>query len=97
MVSDGLWCSFEEWNMGTAGEVVAAEYHVARGEQDEYQPRAIVRRRKRWRRDASPPNLWRWRYRRQEGSAIPGHWSSIGMSRFDLTRRQSARRVEAGI
>jgi len=36
MVNDGLWCSFEDWHMGNAGEVVAADYHVSRRAQDEF-------------------------------------------------------------
>ena len=36
MVSDGLWCAFEQCNMGTAAELVASEYAVPRDEQDEY-------------------------------------------------------------
>ena len=36
MVTDGLWCSFEQCNMGTAAELVASEYAVTRDEQDEY-------------------------------------------------------------
>jgi acetyl-CoA C-acetyltransferase len=36
MIHDGLWCSFEQWHMGQAGEVVAAEYHVSRDAQDRY-------------------------------------------------------------
>ncbi len=36
MINDGLWCSFENWHMGNAGEVVAERYHVSRGAQDEY-------------------------------------------------------------
>lgn len=36
MIVDGLWCSFEQCHMGTAGEVVAAEYHIGRDRQDEY-------------------------------------------------------------
>src|SRR5688500_11580435 len=36
MVNDGLWCSFEQCHMGTAGEVVATEYNIARDKQDEY-------------------------------------------------------------
>jgi acetyl-CoA C-acetyltransferase len=36
MIIDGLWCSFEQCHMGNAGEVVATEYHVGRGQQDEY-------------------------------------------------------------
>jgi acetyl-CoA C-acetyltransferase len=36
MITDGLWCSFEQCHMGTAGEVVATEYRIGRGEQDDY-------------------------------------------------------------
>jgi acetyl-CoA C-acetyltransferase len=36
MISDGLWCAFEQCHMGNAGEVVADEYHVDRAAQDEY-------------------------------------------------------------
>jgi acetyl-CoA C-acetyltransferase len=36
MIVDGLWCSFEACHMGTAGEVVATEYHIGRGQQDEH-------------------------------------------------------------
>ena len=30
MITDGLWCSFEQCHMGMAGEVVAAECNVGR-------------------------------------------------------------------
>jgi len=36
MVNDGLWCSFEQWHMGNAGEVVATECGISRVRQDEY-------------------------------------------------------------
>jgi acetyl-CoA C-acetyltransferase len=36
MINDGLWCSFEGWHMGNAGEVVASEYGITRGAQDAY-------------------------------------------------------------
>jgi acetyl-CoA C-acetyltransferase len=36
MISDGLWCAFENCHMGMSGEVVADEYTVARAEQDQY-------------------------------------------------------------
>ena len=36
MINDGLWCAFEEWHMGNAGEVVAREYGVDRRAQDEF-------------------------------------------------------------
>jgi acetyl-CoA C-acetyltransferase len=36
MIVDGLWCAFENVHMGSAGEVVAEQYHVGRGAQDAY-------------------------------------------------------------
>lgn len=36
MITDGLWCSFEQCHMGHAGELVATEYQIGRGQQDEY-------------------------------------------------------------
>jgi len=36
MIQDGLWCSFEQWHMGQAGEVVACEYGVSRAAQDAF-------------------------------------------------------------
>jgi acetyl-CoA C-acetyltransferase len=36
MIHDGLWCPFEDWHMGNAGEVVAADYQVDRASQDRY-------------------------------------------------------------
>ncbi|MEZ5287707.1 MAG: acetyl-CoA C-acetyltransferase [Vicinamibacterales bacterium] len=36
MIHDGLWCPFENWHMGNAGETVADAYKVTRDEQDEY-------------------------------------------------------------
>jgi acetyl-CoA C-acetyltransferase len=36
MITDGLWCTFEQCHMGNAGEVVAEHYHVARAAQDAY-------------------------------------------------------------
>jgi len=36
MIQDGLWCAFENYHMGCTGEVVAEEYSVGRGEQDQY-------------------------------------------------------------
>jgi acetyl-CoA C-acetyltransferase len=40
MITDGLWCAFENVHMGSAGEVVADEYHVTRTAQDEYAVRS---------------------------------------------------------
>ena len=36
MINDGLWCSFENWHMGNAGEVVATECGISREAQDVY-------------------------------------------------------------
>jgi len=36
MINDGLWCSFENYHMGCTGEVVAEEYSIGRGQQDEF-------------------------------------------------------------
>ena len=36
MITDGLWCSFEQCHMGHAGETIATEYHIGRAEQDAF-------------------------------------------------------------
>ncbi len=36
MIHDGLWCPFENWHMGNAGETVADAYQVTREEQDAF-------------------------------------------------------------
>jgi acetyl-CoA C-acetyltransferase len=36
MIHDGLWCPFEGWHMGNAGECVADTYKVTRDQQDRY-------------------------------------------------------------
>lgn len=36
MVLDGLWCSFKNWHMGSAAELVADKSKISREEQDEY-------------------------------------------------------------
>jgi len=36
MILDGLWCPFENWHMGNAGETVADLHKVTRDEQDQY-------------------------------------------------------------
>jgi acetyl-CoA C-acetyltransferase len=36
MIHDGLWCPFENWHMGNAGEIVADAYKVTREQQDQY-------------------------------------------------------------
>jgi acetyl-CoA C-acetyltransferase len=40
MISDGLWCAFEQCHMGNSGEVVAEAYHVGRRVQDEFAARS---------------------------------------------------------
>ena len=36
MIHDGLWCPFENWHMGNAGETVADAFKVTRDQQDQY-------------------------------------------------------------
>ena len=36
IIHDGLWCPFEQWHMGLAGEAVAEKYKVTRDAQDEF-------------------------------------------------------------
>src|ERR671912_17978 len=36
MIHDGLWCPFEGWHMGNAGECVAESYKVTREQQDAF-------------------------------------------------------------
>jgi acetyl-CoA C-acetyltransferase len=36
MINDGLWCTFEDWHMGNAGEVVAVDFGISRAAQDEF-------------------------------------------------------------
>jgi acetyl-CoA C-acetyltransferase len=36
MIHDGLWCAFEQWHMGKAGELIATERGIGRREQDEF-------------------------------------------------------------
>ena len=40
MISDGLWCAFEQCHMGNSGEVVVEHYHVGRQAQDEFAARS---------------------------------------------------------
>src|SRR6266699_7030733 len=40
MISDGLWCAFEQCHMGNAGEVVADHYRIGRQAQDDYAVRS---------------------------------------------------------
>jgi len=43
MITDGLWCAFEECHMGRAGEVVAEHYTIDRRAQDAYAARSHQR------------------------------------------------------
>src|SRR5215203_4374709 len=36
MIHDGLWCPFENWHMGNAGEIVAEKYQITREQQDDF-------------------------------------------------------------
>jgi acetyl-CoA C-acetyltransferase len=36
LIRDGLWCAFEQWHMGNAGELVAENYRVSREAQDAF-------------------------------------------------------------
>jgi len=40
MIHDGLWCAFENYHMGNAGETVAECYHVGREAQDGFAVRS---------------------------------------------------------
>jgi len=40
MINDGLWCAFENYHMGNAGEVVASQYGVGRDAQDAFAVRS---------------------------------------------------------
>lgn len=35
-IKDGLWCAFEDWMMGTAGEFIADQYEVTREDMDQF-------------------------------------------------------------
>jgi acetyl-CoA C-acetyltransferase len=43
MVNDGLWCAFENYHMGNAGEVVAGQYGVGREAQDAFAVRSHLK------------------------------------------------------
>ena len=36
MLRDGLWCSFEDWHVGSAAEYIAEKYKITREEQDQF-------------------------------------------------------------
>ncbi len=36
MIYDGLWCSFGDYHMGVAAEIIADKFNITREEQDEY-------------------------------------------------------------
>jgi len=36
MITDGLWCAFEDWHMGETAEVVAERWDIRREDQDRY-------------------------------------------------------------
>ncbi len=43
LVTDGLWCAFEDWIMGNAAEFIARQFEVTREEMDEYALRSHQR------------------------------------------------------
>jgi acetyl-CoA C-acetyltransferase len=59
VITDGLWCSFEQCHMGMSGEVVADMFAVGRPEQDQYAAeshrKAAHARREGWFRDEILP------------------------------------------
>ena len=59
LITDGLWCSFENCHMGMSGEVVAEKYGVERAEQDRYAAdshrKAAVATREGWFKDEILP------------------------------------------
>ncbi len=36
MISDGLWCAFKNWHMGSAAELTARQANISRQEQDQF-------------------------------------------------------------
>jgi acetyl-CoA C-acetyltransferase len=36
MIHDGLWCSFKNWHMGLAAELIAEKFNVSRADQDAF-------------------------------------------------------------
>lgn len=43
LVTDGLWCAFEDWIMGNAAEFIAKQFEVTREEMDEFALRSHER------------------------------------------------------
>lgn len=43
LLTDGLWCSFQEWPMGNAAEFIAKQFEVTRREMDEFALRSHER------------------------------------------------------
>jgi acetyl-CoA C-acetyltransferase len=48
MVTDGLWCSFQDWHMGRAAEFIGREEKISREEQDEYAANSHLKALKAW-------------------------------------------------
>src|SRR5436853_182030 len=36
VIHDGLWCAFDDWHMGSTGEIIAEKHTGSRQEQDEF-------------------------------------------------------------
>ena len=84
MIVDGLWCSFEQCHMGTAGEVVATEYNIGRGQQDEYAAQSHRRAAEAQAAGRFKAEILPVQIPQKEGRC---RWSSTAMSRCAPTRR----------
>jgi hypothetical protein len=94
MVHDGLWCAFEHWHMGQAGEVVAAEYQVTRDAQDRYALASHQKAAPRRARAASPPRSCRCTVpRKGQAPLVVG----LPTNRCVPTRRSRRCRAQAGV
>jgi acetyl-CoA C-acetyltransferase len=48
MIQDGLWCAFENWQMGEAAEFIATKYGVPRADQDRFSTQSQRRAAEAW-------------------------------------------------
>ena len=86
MITDGLWCAFENCHMGLSGEVVAETYTRRRGpSRTPTRPPATGKRRQATRRDGSRTRSCRSRFRSEKGRPS----SSIATNRSARTRRRN--------
>lgn len=52
MISDGLWCAFENWHMGEAADHIAAKHGVTRADQDRFATQSHQRSHSAWEQGA---------------------------------------------